>query len=277
MCDGQKVLQAARKARWRRICRRSRHRLAPLDEVLDTYARSARRRRRARAGHRSRRSGQCRDGSGRGARRAARTARDPHAARGDHRARERVGAAAAAAAGRWPMPIPRRVADPAFAAALGRRARGRRDQRDGRREVDRRGGGLPPCSAVPTKMRRVPSLTGGEYEGLPASADADLRGAIAKDLRKRLARLVDPGAGRRTMRWRRSIRTMAATDARRQRRRTAGRMDLRARRRRSGGGRRPRPPNGSPRRGRAGGRLSAAAACSRGRRWLAPPTRSSTR
>ena len=37
----------------------------------------------------------------------------------------------------------------------------------------------------------VPSLTGGEYEGLPVSADADLRQAIATDLRARLTRVVN--------------------------------------------------------------------------------------
>ena len=87
VCDGDEgPAGGARRHACRRICPSiSPTALKPLDEVLDTYARSARRGRRARAGDRSRRPRQCGDGSGRRARRAARPARDPHAARGHAR------------------------------------------------------------------------------------------------------------------------------------------------------------------------------------------------
>ena len=59
----------------------------------------------------------------------------------------------------------------------------------------------------------VPSLTGGDYEGLPASADADLRQAIATDLTRAAHARRAPRAAGRTTRSRRSIRTTPAADA----------------------------------------------------------------
>ena len=139
---------------------------------------------------RTRRSRQRRHGSGRRPGRAARTARRAHAARGDDRSRERLGVAAGDCRPPGPNADPARMADPAFAAAV---------------DAELGAGVFDGATMADVERRRrlaavlggadddapVPSLTGGGYEGLPASADADLRRAIATDLRGRLTRVVN--------------------------------------------------------------------------------------
>ena len=184
--------------------------LAPLDEVLDTYGDLLVDRRRARAGHRTRRSRQRRHGSGRRSRSAARAARHPHAARGDHRARERVGAAAGCRTSpAGPNADPARVADPAFAAARRRRTRRRRLRMATTTPMSNSGAGFATVLGGADDDAPVPSLTGGGYEGLPLSADADLQRAIATDLRDAAHARSSPWRRRRTMRSRCSIPTMA--------------------------------------------------------------------
>jgi hypothetical protein len=84
---------------------------------------------------------------------------------------------------------PARVADPAYAAALdaelGADAIDATDDA-GRAKRDRFAAVLGGAENEPL----TPTLTGGDYEGLPASADTDLRTAIATDLKARLVQMV---------------------------------------------------------------------------------------
>ncbi len=167
--------------------------------------RPSRRRRHLRARHRPRRSRQRRDGSGRRSWRTARTARHPHAARGDDGARQRMGAAARATTATGFDADPARVADPSFAGSGRRGTRRRRLRGDRRRDSCIDASGSRACSAVRRATRRCRRSQVAAYEGLPASADADLRQAIAGNLT-----CVSPRSSSsrrpRTMRSRRSIR-----------------------------------------------------------------------
>ena len=113
-------------------------------------------------------------------------------------------------AGGGPNADPARVADPAYAAALDVEVEP--DAINATDEATR-------SEARPVRRRRwaaaedtplLPSLDGGAYEGLPDSADADLRSAIATDLQARLVRSGRPRSSRRTMRWPPSIRMTRA-------------------------------------------------------------------
>ena len=102
------VARRARRHTRRRIARRSRRSTGATRRGTRHLLGSAGRRRRVCTCHRSRRSCQCGHGSGRGPRRAARPPRDSHAAPGDHRARECVGAPSGRRLSRrTPTPIPR--------------------------------------------------------------------------------------------------------------------------------------------------------------------------
>jgi hypothetical protein len=190
VCDGQKVLQAAREGFPVGLLPADlADRLAPLDDVLDTYADLlvtdgvyA-----LVTGHADLANAAMEAAAGLGAPpdlRAIRTPRQATTVRVSAWALLPPGAAEAGADA-----DPARAADPAYAAALdaelGAGAINAADAA-GREKRDRFAAVLGGGESEPP----VPSLTGGSYEGLPATADASLRSAIADDLTGRLARLV---------------------------------------------------------------------------------------
>jgi hypothetical protein len=192
VCDGQKVLAAARDGTLATIANLPAtlaKDLEPLDQVLDTYADLlvtdgiyA-----LVTGRADLASAAMEAAAGLGAPPELRAIRTPREA-----TTVRVGAwvllpAATAASGIDADPA--RVADPSFAAAIDaelgagvfeatdEESRGRR-----RRCADVLGGA--------ERDAPVPTLSGGAYEGLPASADADLRREIAGNLHARLVHVV---------------------------------------------------------------------------------------
>ncbi len=190
VCDGQQVLRAAREGTLvAGLPVDLADRLVPLDGVLDTYADLlvADGVYALVTGHADLANAAMEAAAGLGAPpelRAIRTPRQATTVRVSAWVLLPPGAVAAGADAN-----PARVADPAYAAALdaevGADAISATD--DARREKrDRFGAVLGGAEDEPM----LPSLTGGEYEGLPASADADLRTAIATDLRARLVRMV---------------------------------------------------------------------------------------
>ena len=190
VCDGQQVLQAAREGTLvAGLPADLAQRLAPLDDVLDTYgdllvadgvfALATGRADLANAAMEA--------AAGLGAPPGLRAIRTPRQA-----TTVSVSAWALLAAGNvedGPAADPARAADPAYAAAL---------------DAELGAGAINATDAL-TRERRdrfgaifgggeneplVPSLTGGAYEGLGDSADADLRRAVAQDLGDRLGRLI---------------------------------------------------------------------------------------
>ena len=191
VCDGQKVLEAARNgALVAGLPADLAARLAPLDSVLDTYgdllvtdgvhALVTGRADLANAAMEA--------AAGLGAPPELRAVRTPREA-----TTVRVSAWAllpATAAPPGPNADPARTADPAFAATVDAElGAGVFDGVDDV-NVDRRRR-LAAVLGGADDNATVPSLTGGGYEGLPVSADADLRRAIATDLRGRLTRVVN--------------------------------------------------------------------------------------
>ncbi|SEF01869.1 hypothetical protein SAMN05519104_7797 [Rhizobiales bacterium GAS188] len=185
VCDGQKVLQAARQGT---LPADLAQRLAPLDTVLDTYgdlllADGAYA---LVTGHADLANAAMEAAAGLGAPPELRAIRTPRQA-----TTVRVSAWALllpgnASAGRDADPA--RAADPAYAAALDAElGAGAIDAADtpGRERRDRFGAILGGGENEPP----IPSLTGGAYEGLDSLADANLRRAMAQDLGDRLARV----------------------------------------------------------------------------------------
>jgi hypothetical protein len=190
VCDGQKVLQAAREGNLSgpEFPADLADRLAPLDGVLDTYSDLlvADGVHALVTGRADLANAAMEAAAGLGAPPELRAIRTPRQAR-----TVRIGAwallgAAPVAGGADADPL--RVADPAYAAALDLEV-----GPDAIRATDDAG------RQVQAQFARVlggaeseppvPSLVGGAYEGLPDSADADLRSAIAVDLKSRVARL----------------------------------------------------------------------------------------
>jgi hypothetical protein len=191
VCDGQKVLKAAREGTLvAGLPVDLAAKLKPLDEVLDTYgdllitdgihALVTGRADLANAAMEA--------AAGLGAPPELRAVRTPREATTVRVSAWALLASAVTPSG--PNADPGRVADPAFAAATD----------------DELGAGVfEAIDGVNVYRRRqfatvlggadndapVPSLTGGEYEGLTASADADLRQAIATELRARLTGVVN--------------------------------------------------------------------------------------
>jgi hypothetical protein len=193
VCDGQKVLEAARKgelAAFADLPASLADDLAPLDEVLDTYSDLlvADGVHALVTGRADLANAAMEAAAGLGAPPELRAIRTPRQA-----TTVRVSAWALipeAAAPSGMNADPGRVADPAFAAAVDAElGAGVFDAHQGA-DRERRlrfatvlggGDGDPP----------VPTLSGGSYEGLPETADDDLRKAVADWLEKRLASVVD--------------------------------------------------------------------------------------
>ena len=190
VCDGAQVLRAARENTLvAGLPADLPSRLAPLDDVLDTYSDllvvdgvHA-----LVTGHADLANAAMEAAAGLGAPPELRAMRTPRAA-----STVRVSAWALLPPGA-PSPgadaDPASVADPAYASLLsteiGAGALHATDPagRDARNRMAAvLGGGDDPL---------VPSLTGGAYEGLPDTADADLRSAVAADLGARLGRMRD--------------------------------------------------------------------------------------
>lgn len=232
VCDGQQVLRAAREfALVAGLPADLADRLAPLNDVLDTYADLL-----VTDGVHALVTGRAdlanaamEAAAGLGAPpelRAIRTPRQATTVRVSTWALLSAGSVAGGA-----NADPAVVADPAFAAAvaaeIGAGAISATD--DTRREKRDR---FAAVLGGAEDESPLPSLSGGEYEGLSASADADLRSAIATDLTARLARIValahtahaalavlDPdtaGAGTAitaaAARWRVDLASLAAAD-----------------------------------------------------------------
>jgi hypothetical protein len=179
VCDGEKVLRAAREGTLvDGLPADLAERVAPLDAVLDTYSDLlvadglfAMVTGRADLAHAATEAA-----AGLGAPpelRAMRTPREATTVRVSAWVLLPAGAEDGADAD------PARVADPAYAVALDAEP-GADPTRRERLSAALGGGDDAP----------LPSLTGGGYEGLGASADADLQRAIATDLRARLTRLI---------------------------------------------------------------------------------------
>jgi hypothetical protein len=192
VCDGQKVLRAAREGTLVLVPGLPvdlADRLAPLDEVLDTYADLlvADGVHALVTGRADLANAAMEAAAGLGAPPDLRAIRTPRQAT---TVRVSTWALLPPGDGRGGRNAdPAEMADPAFAAtleaevgagAISAMDAASREQRD-RFAVVLGGAGDEPA---------LPSLTGGEYEGLPASADADLRSAIATDLRARLVRII---------------------------------------------------------------------------------------
>ena len=189
VCDGEQVLRAAREGKLVGLPPTLAASLAPLDDVLATYADllltdgvHA-----LVTGHAELANAAMEAAAGLGAPPELRAIRTPRQA-----TTVRVNAWALLPPGApvgGPGADPARTADPAFAAALdavfGPNAINASDAA-GREKRDRFGAVLGGGENEPP----LPSLTGGDYEGLPASADADLRDAIAGDLSNRLDRIM---------------------------------------------------------------------------------------
>lgn len=190
VCDGQKVLRAAREGTLAAgLPPDLADRLAPLDQVLDTYSDLL-----VADGVHALVSGRSdlanaamEAAAGLGAPPDLRAIRTPRQA-----TTVRVTAWVLLPPGSAPGSAgadPPRVADPAYAFALdaelgaGALNATDADNRAGRERFAAVIGGAEEGAPLP-------SLTGGEYEGLPSSADDDLRRAIANDLSARLTRLV---------------------------------------------------------------------------------------
>jgi hypothetical protein len=193
VCDGQKVLKAARKgalAAFAGLPATLAADLAPLDEVLDTYsdllvadgvyALVTGRADLANAAMEA--------AAGLGAPPELRAIRTPREAR-----TVRVSAWALVSAAPPPSGLnahPGRVADPAFAALVDAElGAGVFDAVDGANR-DRRERYATVLGGADGEAP-VPTLSGGGYEGLPATANADLRKAIATDLAGRLVTVVN--------------------------------------------------------------------------------------
>jgi hypothetical protein len=189
VCDGAQVLRAARQNTLvAGLPPDLPTRLAPLDDVLDTYSDLlvADGVYALVTGHADLANAAMEAAAGLGAPPDLRAIRTPRAA-----GTVRVSAWALLPSGpdvAGADADPVRVADPAYAALLlseiGPGALDSQNQadRDARNRISTvLGGGAddPP----------VPSLTGGAYEGLPATADADLHAAVADDLSSRLTRM----------------------------------------------------------------------------------------
>jgi hypothetical protein len=190
VCDGQKVLRAAREGTLvAGLPVDLADRLAPLDEVLDTYSDLlvADGVYALVTGHADLANAAMEAAAGLGAPPDLRAIRTPRQA-----TTVRVSAWAllpAAAVAADADADPARVADPAYAAALDAElGAGALDATDdaGRAKRDRFAAVLGGAENEPL----TPTLTGGDYEGLPASADTDLRTAIATDLKARLVQMV---------------------------------------------------------------------------------------
>jgi hypothetical protein len=169
VCDGQKVLKAAREGTLALVAGLPADlaaRLAPLDQVLDTYADLlvADGVHALVTGHADLANAAMEAAAGLGAPPELRAIRTPREA-----TTVRVSAwvlLPAVAAPGDPDADPAQVADPTWDPALALVLGGASDEAS------------------------APSLTGGKYEGLPDTADADLRQAIADDLDARVTRLV---------------------------------------------------------------------------------------
>lgn len=190
VCDGQKVLKAAREGSLvAGLPVDLADRLAPLDHVLDTYADllvvdgvHA-----LVTGRADLANAAMEAAAGLGAPSELRAIRTPRQA-----TTVRISAWALLPPGAIDEDLdadPAAVADPAFAAAieieLGAGALTATDDigREKRKRFAAVVGGADDDSALP-------SLTGGEYEGLTATAESDIRSAVASELRVRLKRLV---------------------------------------------------------------------------------------
>jgi hypothetical protein len=166
VCDGRKVLQAGREGLLAAgLPLDLADRLAPLDEVLDTYSDLlvADGVHALVTGHADLANAAMEAAAGLGAPPDLRAIRTPRQA-----TTVRMGAWVLLPPGASPGGAdadPVQVADPTYDAAVAAVVGGAEDE--------------PP----------LPSLTGGEYEGLGDTADADLRDAIADDLSARLTRL----------------------------------------------------------------------------------------
>jgi hypothetical protein len=189
VCDGAKVLDAARAGTLMAgLPVDLPDRLAPLDNVLDTYADLlvADGVHALVTGHADLANAAMEAAAGLGAPPDLRAIRTPRAA-GETRVAAWV--LVDVEPGAAPGDDPAAVADPAFAslvsAQIGPRAL--HDSDAGSRDARRRLASLLGSG----DEALVPSLTGGSYEGLPASGDADLRAALAADLASRLAHLRD--------------------------------------------------------------------------------------
>jgi hypothetical protein len=190
VCDGQKVLRAAREGTLDAALPGDlATRLAPLDGVLDTYADLlvADGVYALVTGHGDLANAAMEAAAGLGAPPDLRAIRTPRQA-----TTVRLSAWALLPPGNGELgedSDPAEIADPAFAAMLTTEfGPGTISATDavslaqrGRFAVVLGGSGDEPA---------LPSLTGGQYEGLSDSADADLRSAIATDLQARLVRLV---------------------------------------------------------------------------------------
>jgi hypothetical protein len=188
VCDGAQVLRAAREnALVAGLPGDLAARLAPLDDVLDTYADLlvADGVYALVTGHSDLANAAMEAAAGLGAPPDLRAIRTPRAATTVRVAAWVLLPPGATSAGADADPAS--VADPAYAALLSAEIGADalhtadpvgRDARD--RMASVLGGGDDPL---------VPSLTGGVYEGLPATADTDLRAAVAADLGARLTRL----------------------------------------------------------------------------------------
>ncbi|MDM0109869.1 hypothetical protein QTH97_33495 [Variovorax sp. J22R24] len=192
VCDGQKVLEAARTGALALVPDLPADlatRLEPLDSVLDTYGDLL-----VTDGVHALVSG--RADLANAAMEAAAGLGAPPGLRAVHTPREattvRVSAWALLAAAESPASpnaSPGRVADPAFAAIVDAELGAGIFNGDDDAEIEQRRR-LAAVVGGADEHAPVPSLTGGGYEGVPLSADADLRRAIATDLRNRLTEVV---------------------------------------------------------------------------------------
>ncbi|MGI8867339.1 MAG: hypothetical protein ACR2F6_00420 [Mycobacteriales bacterium] len=189
VCDGARVLQAARDGTLvTGLPADLPDRIAPLDEVLDTYSDLlvADGVYALVTGHGDLANAAMEAAAGLGAPPDLRAIRTPRAA-----GTVRVSAWALLPPGAGdpgPGADPAVVADPAFAALLAAEVgAGALDAEDppARKARDR----LAAVLGGGEDEAPVPSLTGGDYEGLTAAADTALRAAVVADLGARLARL----------------------------------------------------------------------------------------
>ena len=194
VCDGQKVLRAAREGTFvAGLPVDLANRLAPLDGVLDTYADLlvADGVYALVTGHADLANAAMEAAAGLSAPPDLRAIRTPRQA-----TTVRVSAWALLPPGDSGAgdSDPAEIADPAFAAALDAEfGPGTISATDAASREQRSRFGVVLGGAGDETA--LPSLTGGKYEGLPDSADADLRAAIATDLRARLVRLVGIAQG----------------------------------------------------------------------------------
>jgi hypothetical protein len=227
VCDGEQVLRAARENTLvDGLALDLPARLAPLDQVLDTYADLllADGLHALVTGRADLANAAMEAAAGLGAPPDLRAIRTPRAA-----GTVRVGAWAvlppgvAQAVPADPDADPGEVADPAFVALLAAEPGAAGEPAETETLFAGLLGGGP-------DEPPVPALTGGDYEGLPASANDDLRGAVLADLDARLVRLrglaqaryddlatppggdPDPVTTRDALRWRVDLTGVPASD-----------------------------------------------------------------